>query len=111
MLSLDYEFLEGPVTVLIGKLKPSGAALAYTCMAKGPGDAWVVKQFVRDMEAWGLKDVCLKTDGEPAMLAMQEAIARARSSKTIPQILRPIILRAMAPLRRLSRTLQVSYAG
>ena len=34
VLSLDYEFLEGPVTVLIGKLQPSGAALAYTCTAK-----------------------------------------------------------------------------
>ena len=43
VLSLDYEFLEGPVTVLVGKLKPSGSALAYTCTAKGPGDVWVVK--------------------------------------------------------------------
>ena len=30
VLFLDYEFLEGPVTVLIGTVKPSGAALAYT---------------------------------------------------------------------------------
>ena len=85
VLSLDYEFLEGPVTVLVGKLKPSGSALAYTCMAKGPSDTWVVKQIVRDLEAWGLKDICLKTDGEPDMLALQEAIAKARSSRTIPR--------------------------
>ena len=55
VLSLDYEFLEGPVTVLVGKLKPSGSALAYTCTTKGPGDTWVVKQIVRDLENWGLK--------------------------------------------------------
>ena len=85
VLSLDYEFLEGPVTVLVGKLKPSGSALAYTCTTKGPGDAWVVKQIVRDLETWGLKDICLKTDGEPAMIALQEAIAKARSAKTIPR--------------------------
>ena len=85
VLSLDYEFLEGPVTVLVGKLKPSGSALAYTCTAKGPGDIWVVKQIVRDLENWGLKDICLKTDGGPAMLALQEAIAKARSSRTIPR--------------------------
>ena len=85
MLSLDYEFLEGPVTVLVGKLKPSGSALAYTCTAKGPGDTWVVKKIVRDLETWGLKDICLKTDGEPAMLVLQEAIAKARSPRTIPR--------------------------
>ena len=85
VLSLDYEFLEGPVTVLVGKIKPSGAVLAYTCAAKGPSDTWVVSQIARDLEAWGMKDICLKTDGEPAMLAMQEAIARARTSRTIPR--------------------------
>jgi len=85
VLSLDYEFLEGPVTVLIGTVKPSGAALAYTCTAKGPSDDWVVKQLVRDLETWGLKDICLKTDGEPAILALQQAVAKARSSRTIPR--------------------------
>ena len=80
MVSLDYEFLEGAVTVLIGTIKPSGTALAYKCTAKGPSDQWVVKQLVRDLETLGLKDICLKTDGEPAMLAFQQAVAEARSS-------------------------------
>ena len=51
VVSLDYEFLEGAVTVLIGTIKPSGTALAYKCTAKGPSDQWVVEQFVRDLEA------------------------------------------------------------
>ena len=83
-MSFDYELLEGLVTVLIGKLRPSGAALAYSCTAKGPSDTWVIKQIVRDLENWGIKDICLKTDGEPAILALQEAIAKARSPRTIP---------------------------
>ena len=37
VLSLDYEFLEGPETVLIGT-------------AKEPSDDWVVKQLMRDLE-------------------------------------------------------------
>ena len=57
VLSLDYEFPEGPVTVLVGTVKPSGAALAYTCTAKGPTDAWVVRQIARDLDTWGLKDI------------------------------------------------------
>ena len=79
MLSLRCEFLEGPVTVLIGTVKPSGAALAYACTAKGPSDAWVVKQLVRDLDTWGLKDICFKTDGEPAMVAFQQAVAESPS--------------------------------
>ena len=85
ILSLDYELLEGPVTVLVCKLRPSGAALAYSCTAKGPSDTWVVRQIVRDLEDYGIKDVCLKTDGEPAILALQEAIAKARNPRTIPR--------------------------
>ena len=85
ILSFDYELLERPVTVLIGKLRPSGAALAYSCTAKGPSDTGVIKQIVRDLENWGIKDICLQTDGELAILALQDAIAKARSPRTIPR--------------------------
>ena len=85
VLSLDYEFLEGSVTVLVGTVKPTGAVLAYTCTAKGPSDAWVVRQVARDLDTWGFKDICLKTDGEPAIVALQQAVAEARSARTIPR--------------------------
>ena len=38
-----------------------------------------------DIEAWGYADVVLKSDGEPAMLAVQKAIGRARRHSTIPE--------------------------
>ena len=40
-----------------------------------------------DIEAWGYTDVVLKSDGELAMLAVQEAIGRARKHSTIPETL------------------------
>ena len=73
------------MTVFIAKDRAAGAFLAYTCTKKGPADQWVVKQFIRDLYGWGRKDICLKTDGEPAMIALQTAVADARASRTVPR--------------------------
>ena len=51
VVSLEYDFLKGPVNVVIGTVRRSGAALAYTCTAKAPTEQWVVKQLVPDLEA------------------------------------------------------------
>ena len=48
-----------------------------------PGDDWVVKQLVLDLEDWGRRNVRLQTDGEPAMLALQQAIAENRKGETV----------------------------
>ena len=57
--------------------------LAYDCLAKGPGVDWVVGQLARDLGDWGRRDVCLQIDGEPAMLALQQAIAKLRKGDTV----------------------------
>ena len=36
--------------MLVAKDESTGATLVYDCLAKGPGDDWVVGQFVRDLE-------------------------------------------------------------
>ena len=105
-MSMDYELLEGKVTVLIVKDHASGAVLAYACSAKGPADQWVVRQFTRDLYDWGRRDICLKTDGEPAMIALQTAIADARASRTVPRNPLAYNCNPMAVLKRLSRTWQ-----
>ena len=38
IVSMDYELLEGKVTVLIVKDHASGAVLAYACIEKGAAD-------------------------------------------------------------------------
>ena len=83
LVSLDYEMLEEKITVLVAKDEANGAVLSYDCFAKGPSDDWVVKQLVRDLEDWGRRDVRLQTDGEPAMLALQQAIAEGRKGETV----------------------------
>ena len=85
VVSMDYELLEEKITVLIVKDDASGSTLAYDVEAKGPSDEWVLRQLVRDLEDWGRGDLYLKTDGEPAMLAVQRAVAKLRSHRTLPR--------------------------
>ena len=77
-IDFDYDLLEEKLTVLIVRDAQSGAKLAYDCEVKGPGDDWVVKQLVRDVEVWGSTDISLISDGEPATIALQQALAKAR---------------------------------
>ena len=78
VVQADYDLLEENLTLLIVKDKQSGAALAYDCETKGPGDAWVVKQLTSDLADWGRTNLCLMSDGEPAITALQRAVASAR---------------------------------
>ena len=82
-IAMDYEHIEDKITMLVAKDELSGAVLAYDCECKGPKDAWVVRQLARDLADWGRADICLKSDGEAAMLAMQTALASTRTARTI----------------------------
>ena len=83
VIAMDYEILERDLTVLIAKDVSSGAVLAYDCERKGSGDQWLVKQLARDLDDWGEGDVCLKADSEPSMIALQAAIATAKTGSTV----------------------------
>ena len=84
VISIDYELLEEKVTMLVAKDDQSGSVLCYDCVCKGPTDEWLVKQFVADIDSWGRKDICLKSDGEPAIVALQAEVARRRDGRTVP---------------------------
>jgi hypothetical protein len=85
VISMDYELLEEKLALLIVKDEDSGSTLCYDCLTKGPGDAWVCRQLVRDLEGMGRGDICLKTDGEASMLALQKALQTMRLSRTLPR--------------------------
>lgn len=74
-VSMDYELMEEQLIVLVAKDENTGAILAYDCEAKGPSEVWVMKQLARDLEDWGRREIHLKTDGEPAMVAVQSEVA------------------------------------
>ena len=79
-IDFDDDFLEDHFTGLIVRDAQSGAKLSYDCEVKGPGDDWVVKQLARDLEVWGRTDIFLKSDGEPATIALKQALTKARQN-------------------------------
>ena len=95
-ISLDYQELKsrakkGPtkddkvVKIIVAMDESTGCKLSYRVESKGIQDAWIVKRLVRDFEELGRRDIILKTDGEPAMLALQRAIAQERPGITKPE--------------------------
>ena len=66
-ISLDYETIGDEITIWLAKDKESGAAVAYDYKNKVPSD-----------KLGSEADMVLKTDGDPAMVALQMAIAEAR---------------------------------
>ena len=96
--------LQENVIVLVAEDETSGAVLSYDCLAKGPGVDWVVGQLARDLGDWGRRDVCLQIDGEPAMLALQQAIAKARKGDTVLRNSLAYNPQSTVELKRLRRT-------
>ncbi len=90
IISMDYCELDDLETekrsnkTLVIKDEHSGALLQYRVLCKGAGDDWVVKRAVRDIEEFGRTDIRLKTDGEPAIVALQSKIIEARKPRTVP---------------------------
>ena len=84
VISMDYELLEEKITLIVAKDEVSGSVLAYDCVCKGPTDEWVIKQIIKDLDTWGRRDVCIKTDGEPAIVAFQRELIRMREHRTVP---------------------------
>ena len=62
----------------MGKDEPTGAVVAHRIEAKGPADDWIARRLVKDIEELGRGNIILKTDGEPAMIALRRAIAVLR---------------------------------
>ncbi len=74
-----------PVKSIVVKDEVSGSVLSYGVLCKGPRDEWLLKRLVKDLKEWGRNHIILKTDGEPAIVAVQDALQRLRSGRTIPQ--------------------------
>ena len=77
---------EDEVKALIMKDYTTGAMWGHVVTVKGPGDEWAMKQAAADIEYLGRRDVRLKTDGEPAIVAVQSNLIarRAPPRKTLP---------------------------
>ena len=56
--------------------------MSYRVESKEAQDTRIVKRLVKDFEELGRRDIILKTDGGPAMRALQRAIAQERTGIT-----------------------------
>ena len=73
------------VKIIVAMDEHKGCKMSYRVKSKGVHDTWIVKRLVKDFEELGRRDIIQKTDGEPAMLALQRAIAQERPGITKPE--------------------------
>ena len=62
----------------------TGMVSSHLVESKGVKDTWVIEKLVEDIADWGHADIVLKTDGEPAIVALQGAIREKRTNTTVP---------------------------
>ncbi len=89
IIAMDYNELnedsEKPQKLLVGVDQATGNFFAHNVVAKGLTDDWICKKIVKDLEELGRSDVILKTDGEPAIKAIQNRIQALRHGRTVPR--------------------------
>ncbi len=74
---------ECKVKTMVLKDERTGAVFQHVTTAKGPGDEWLVRRLCKDVEELGHADIILKSDGEPAIVAVQVAVQSRRRGKTL----------------------------
>ena len=89
IVSMDYQDMneesKKQQKVIIGKDEVSGSTFGHYVLCKGVGDEWAAKQIVKDIQELGYGDIILKTDGDPAIVALQNKMQSMRQAKTVPR--------------------------
>ena len=89
-VGLDYKSFgqeadrDDKTTMIVLKDRESGAMFTHICLCKGPNDVWIVDQLVSDINGMGHTEVVVKTDGEPALVKLMEAVQEKRKHPSIP---------------------------
>ena len=90
-VSMDYaeigeEGTEGAARkLLVGKDHDTGHHFSHLVKCKGLGDERIVDKVIGSIKETGNTKIRLKTDGEPALVQVQERIAEKRGQATIPE--------------------------
>ena len=71
--------------LLVGRDRQSKFTFCHLVSCKGLGDDRIVKKVLQSIRETGNTNMLLKTDGEPAIVQLQEQIITEREHKTIPQ--------------------------
>ena len=71
--------------LLVGKDHDTGHHFSHLVKCKGLGDECIVDKVIESIKETGNTNIRLKTDGEPALVQVQERIAEKRGQATIPE--------------------------
>ena len=72
-------------TMIVGRDRDTRMTFCHVCLCKGPTDEWVVDRLQEDIDRLGHTEIILKTDGEPAIVALMDSIKVKRNHPTVPQ--------------------------
>ncbi len=90
-VGLDYKTFgqaaneEDKVTMIVARDRQTKMTFAHVTDCKGPRDEWIVNRLVEDIGTLGHADVIIKTDGEPALVKVMEAMQGKRTHASIPE--------------------------
>ena len=88
IISLDYQELDEdadtPQKMIVGKDEMTGNIICHEIISKGLTDEWVIKKLITDIEELGRSNIVLKTDGEPAIKAVQSRTISQRKAYDYP---------------------------
>ena len=90
-ISMDYAEVGSESTndnarkLLVGRDRHSKYTFCHLVKCKGVGDELIVSKVLQSIRETGNTKIILKTDGEPAIIQLQERIIAEREHKTIPQ--------------------------
>ena len=81
----DPEDDEDEVTSLVMKDRTTGMIWGNRVERKGATDKWIVDRQIKNLELLGRSNIALKTDGEPAIVALQSKLIAMREGQTVPR--------------------------
>ena len=70
--NLDEDAEGEKMKAIVMRDQAAGMIAWHFCEQKGTGDKWIMETFADDPALWGHTGIVLKTDGEPAVVAVQK---------------------------------------
>ena len=85
MTSTEEEGVATQITAIVVNEDDSGMIEAHVVKCKGPQDEWVIERLCKDIEGFGRREICFKTDGEPALVAVQVENSHEARCENVPR--------------------------
>ena len=83
-ICFDYkELRKGSRPLIVMKDQRTKATVIHQAQCKGPGDLWLIRRLLRDIDNLGHVKVSLKGDGEPAMQDLMNTLKHERQQPTV----------------------------